>query len=423
MRFYVETYGCTSNFGNSHDLKTALISLGHLPSAIEEADVIIVNTCAVTEKTERNMQKRLRQLEGERLIIAGCLPAALPESVEGISYGRKMALLNRSAAAEIAAFYRSGFSDKTPKCNLHGSILKNYSAPDSLCSVINIAEGCLGRCSYCLVRRARGELISVDPEVIVEEARSRIGSGALELQIAAQDTAAYGLDIGTSLPELLNRITGIPGRFMVRVGMMNPNSAKPIQNELAEAFRSPKVYKFLHMPVQSGSDEVLKRMCRGYLSEDYIEIVRLFREKLPEPSFATDVITGFPGETEIDFARTLKLIELTRPVKVNITRYSSRPKTSSFELYDMPDRIKKGRSRTLTKLWQDIAGEENSLYQGEVLKVLVTERGRGDTMKARTSNYTGVVIEGLPPIGSQKVVKIVRSGPFYLTGTIVSFPV
>ena len=148
-----------------------------------------------------------------------------------------------------------------------------------------------------------------------------------------------------------------------------------------------------------------------------MEIVRLSREKLPEISFATDVIAGFPGETDEDFEKTLKLMELTRPDKINVTRYSKRPQTGAAELYDMPDRIKKERSRRLTKLWLDIAGENNRLYQGMVVEVLVTERGKDKSMKARTQNYTGVVIEGEPPLGSQKRVKIINSGPFYLTAT------
>jgi tRNA A37 methylthiotransferase MiaB len=158
-------------------------------------------------------------------------------------------------------------------------------------------------------------------------------------------------------------------------------------------------------------------MRRGYRADDYKETVRLLREKLPEISFATDVIAGFPGETDEDFAKTLKLMELTRPDKINITRYSKRPQTRAAELYDMPDRIKKERSRRLTKLWLDIAGENNRLYQGMVVEVLVTERGKGKSMKARTQNYTEVVIEGEPPLGSQQRVKIINSGPFYLTAT------
>jgi MiaB/RimO family radical SAM methylthiotransferase len=209
---------------------------------------------------------------------------------------------------------------------------------------------------------------------------------------------------------------------MVRVGMMNPNSVRPILSKLSEAFRSPKVYKFVHMPVQSGSDEILEKMRRRYTADDYMNIIRFLRAKLPEISFATDVIAGFPGETDEDFAKTIKLMELTKPDKINITRYSKRPQTSAAELYDMPDRIKKDRSRMLTKLWLELAGENNRRYLGKELEVLVTERGRGGTMKARTKNYTGVVIVGVPPIGSQQTVKIIGSGPCYLSGTIASHP-
>jgi len=414
VRFHIETYGCTSNFGNSSQVEGALISLGHLPSAIDEADVIIVNTCAVTEKTERKILKRLSQLEDDRLIIAGCLTAAIPSSVEQINCRRRLGVLTRSVAMEIAESF-SHSSSGTPS---HKKRIQVKPIPDSLCGIINIAEGCRGKCSYCVVRRARGNLVSLDPEEIEERARSMIESGIVELQLAAQDTGAYGLDIGSSLPELLTKIAEIPGKFMVRVGMMNPDTAHPVLRELTEALRCPKVYKFLHLPVQSGSDEVLQKMCRGYRVDDYVRIVRLLREKLPGISFATDVITGFPGETDEDFAKTLKLMELVRPDKINVTRYSRRPRTPAAERYNMPDRIKKERSRRLTKLWLDIASENNRRYLGKVLKVLVTERGRGRTMKARTENYAGVVIRGSPPLGSLHRTKITGSNSFYLTGMI-----
>jgi MiaB-like tRNA modifying enzyme len=413
MRFHIETYGCTSNMGNSIDAGNFLISLGHMPSPIEEADVIIANTCAVTEKTQRKIVKRLRQLQGDRLIIAGCLPVALPASLEQISCRKRMGPLNKATIMEIADSLGIRFSGNPSQ----EKRIPAKPNPDNLLGIINIAEGCRGKCSYCIVRRARGKLVSLDPEEVEERARSMIESGTVELQLAAQDTASYGLENGTSLPELLTRINEIPGKFMVRVGMMNPDTARPILSELTDALRCPKVYKFLHMPVQSGSDEVLEKMRRGYRADDYKETVRLLREKLPEISFATDVIAGFPGETDEDFAKTLKLMELTRPDKINITRYSKRPQTRAAELYDMPDRIKKERSRRLTKLWLDIAGENNRLYQGMVVEVLVTERGKGKSMKSRTQNYTGVVIVGKLPLGSQQTVKIVNTGPFYLTAT------
>jgi len=422
MRFHIETYGCTSNLGNSIDAASVLISLGHLPSNIEEADIIIVNTCAVTQKTENKIVKRLRQLPQERLIISGCLSTAIPESTEQIPCRKVMGQLNRSSALEIVRSLGDELSYHPDSNDPHNWIadrktIHDVTVPENLCAIINIAEGCRGRCSYCIVRRARGKLVSRSPDEVVELARSMIDSGAVELQLAAQDTAAYGMDIGSSLPELLNMIVEIPGSFMVRVGMMNPDTALPIINELTEALRSSKIYKFLHIPVQSGSDEVLKRMRRRYTSADYIDILRSLRDKLPGISFATDVISGFPGETEEDFDMTMRLLEQTRPDKVNITRYSRRPQTPAADLYDMPDRIKKDRSRLLTKLWLDIAGKNNGRYQGLVLQVIVTEKGRGRTMKARTSNYTGVVIKGAPPLGSLQTVRIVSSGPYYLTGS------
>jgi threonylcarbamoyladenosine tRNA methylthiotransferase CDKAL1 len=417
MKFHIETYGCTSNHGNSHQAKEALISLGHVLTSIEEADAIIVNTCAVTEKTERKILKRLRQLQGDRLIIAGCLPPAIPGSVEGICCRIKLGLLNNSAAMQISDSFDYEISGQA----FQKQRIEAMPPPDSLCGIINIAEGCQGECSYCLVRRARGNLVSLEAEEIVRLARSMIQAGIVELQLAAQDTAAWGMDIGSSLPELLAELSKMPGRFMVRVGMMNPNTLQPILREMAHALESPKIYEFVHLPVQSGSDEILEKMRRGYTADSYLEMVRYLREKLPEMSFATDVIAGFPGETEEDFARTFKLMELTRPDKINITRYSQRPKTPASKLYDMPDRIKKDRSRKLAKLWQSIAGENNGLYLGKVVEVLVTERGRGKTMKARTRNYTGVVIENGHPLGSHQIVKIIASCPHYLTA-VTAFP-
>ncbi|MCJ7443636.1 MAG: radical SAM protein [Methanotrichaceae archaeon] len=159
---------------------------------------------------------------------------------------------------------------------------------------MNIAEGCIGACSYCIVRKARGELDSRRPDDIVESVKKLVKERMVEIQLAAQDTAAYALDIGTNLPELLQELIKNPGRFMIRVGMMIPTTAKPILKDLIEVIRSPKVYKFIHMPVQSGSDRILDTMGRGYLAEDFLRIIKSLREDFPEISLATDVIVGFP---------------------------------------------------------------------------------------------------------------------------------
>ncbi|MDM7933988.1 MAG: tRNA (N(6)-L-threonylcarbamoyladenosine(37)-C(2))-methylthiotransferase [Methanothrix sp.] len=406
MRFYIETFGCTANFGNSQEASEALQEMGHRTSALEEADAVIVNTCAVTERTERKVLRRLSQLDSERLVVAGCLPSALPSSLSGIRCRGRVGLLGRASAARIAEIFQAPT----------GEPASGIPQGDGLCRVVNIAEGCNGSCSYCIVPRARGGLASRRPEEVVEAVRRLVLSGAVEIQLAAQDTAAYGQDIGTALPDLLWPLSGIPGRFMVRVGMMNPGSASRILDGLLDAMRGPRVYSFLHIPVQSGSERILEEMCRGYRADEFIGICRSMREEIPDLYIATDVIVGFPGEEEEDFEDTLRLIEATMPDKVNVTRYSRRPQTRAAGHYDMPDRIKKERSRMVTRLWLEIAGRRNSRHIGSEVDVLVTEAGRRGTMKARSANYTEVVIGPCAP-GTWQRVLIEGANPFYLTGT------
>jgi len=207
MRFYLETHGCAANQGNSEAFSSALIEMGHLPSSLDEADLVIVNTCVVTEKTERRMRRRLSQLQGEKLVIAGCLPSAMPEAVDDITCREVMGILDRSVGMRMGEAFRpekSRPSHRRPTQNL--------------CAVVNISEGCRGRCSYCIVRRARGPLRSKAVPEVAREVRSRLEVGAVEVQLASQDAAAYGADLGSSLSELLDAVVRIERDFRVRVG-------------------------------------------------------------------------------------------------------------------------------------------------------------------------------------------------------------
>ncbi len=441
MRFYIETYGCTANQGNSKEAEAALLEMGHKAAPMEQADLIIINTCAVTERTERKIKRRLLQIQGlsDRLVIAGCLAAALPGSLEDIKCLKKTGILDGRAAMEIADFLcerppnsvrplnaAGQFSTAEPFNTARSSPCQLGQYPyvlpvkaQDLCGIVNIAEGCRGGCSYCIVKKARGGLKSKTPDEIARSVEKLLKSGCIEIQLAAQDTAAYGLDIGTTLPELIERIVEIRGRFMLRIGMMNPDTAGPIQNGLSDVFCSPKVYRFLHMPVQSGSDKILGSMGRRYNAEDYRKIVDCIRRSVAGISLVTDVIAGYPGETAEDFMQTMDLIRSLQPDKVNVTKYSSRPGTPAARLYDMPDRIKKDRSRLLTRLWLELASERNRGYEGKILDALVTEQGRGNTMKARAVNYTGIVIEGKITLGSTVRVKATGSNAFYVTGSVL----
>lgn len=151
--------------------------------------------------------------------------------------------------------------------------------------------------------KGQGRLKSRPVEDVLLATERLVQLGTAEIQISAQDTAAFGSDIGSDLAGLLEALAEIPGDFRLRVGMMNPDSVKPIQDRLIEAFQSPKIYRFLHIPVQSGSDDVLRDMGRRYSSDEFLEIVGAFRSAYPEISIITDIIAGFPGETEEEFKR------------------------------------------------------------------------------------------------------------------------
>ena len=421
MKFYIETFGCTANMGNSQELAGALQERGHIQSSLNEADAIVVNTCAVTEKTERKVLRRLRLLQGPRLVVAGCLPAALPASVSGLSCRGELGPLNRSSARKIEDLFALSSSLpplSLPPPTIPSSLPLRPGPAQDLCGIVNVAEGCNGACSYCIVRKARGSLKSRSLDDVVERVEGMIAQGMVEIQITAQDTAAYGSDRGDDLALLISRLTALPGKFMLRVGMLNPESLTPIQEPVIHAFCSPKVYRFLHLPVQSGSDRILGKMGRRYHTRDVLEMVGAFRSCFPDIFLITDVIIGFPGETEEDFQESVHLIERMQPDKVNLTRFSARPGTAAARLYDMPDRFKKERSREMTRLWMEIAARRNSRYVGRSLSALVTEPGRNGTMKARGENYLGIVVKGDVKMGSFIEVLVTESNPFFVSGQI-----
>jgi len=324
-----------------------------------------------------------------------------------------MGPLSGPAAAEIAALFPGLAGPAVAREAM------NFQFASDACAVVNISEGCNGSCSYCIVRKARGPLKSRSPEEVKAQVNELVGKGYVEMQISAQDTAAYGSDLGTNLAKLLERVAEVSGNFRVRVGMMNPSNILSQEKELIRAFHSPKIYRFLHIPVQSGSDAVLQSMGRKYNAHDFQSAVEAFRSEFPDITIITDIIAGFPGETDEHFQESLQLIDRLQPDKVNITRFSKRPGTPAALKYDMPDRIKKDRSREMTRLWLDIARERNRRYVGQIFSVLVTEQGREGTMKARAENYLGVLVAGKAFLGERVTVEVVESNSLYVLGRAV----
>jgi MiaB-like tRNA modifying enzyme len=398
------------NQSDTEILKALVAKRHEVVDSLEESDAVVVNSCAVVGFTERKVLKEIKRLKqaGKRVILTGCLPGANPASAQ--ASGADVVLPLKHIAAINSALDGHLAIEAAPVVK---SELPKLRHRDSAIAIVAISEGCLGACSYCATRFARGKLRSFPVNSIVKEVESALEQGYREIQLTSQDTAVYGRDIETTLPELLGEIIDLPYEFRVRVGMMNPTYAREIFDELLDAYSNEKIYKFLHLPVQSGDDEVLRHMRRGYRVADFMELVADFRRRFPESTLSTDVIVGYPTESDESFDKTYRLIEEIKPEILNITRFSPRPGTEAAKLRDIHDWIKKERSRRLTKLMRSIGMERNSRYAGKKLRVLVTKHGKGNTLLARSDAYRQVVLkEG--EIGEFRDVKIRKVRPTYL---------
>jgi len=409
MKILVEAYGCTLNHGEAEEFIDGLLDLGHeLVEKQDDADAFVLFTCDVIETTESHMLKRISEFAAtpeKTLMVCGCLPNISPEKIFNIA---PHAILISAAEHLKGLEHFKGHSCKSTITERTSSI-----------GILPIASGCLGACAYCTTKNARGSLQSRSQEELVERLKILLARGSAEIQLCAQDTAIYGHDIDMDLAHLVKKLEAVDGDFMMRIGMMNPTGVLQQIDGLLEAFNSPKVFKFLHLPVQSGSDIVLGRMNRFYAVKEFEEIVRIFRMQFPEMSLSTDIIVGFPGETDEDFQKSLELVERIKPDMINITRFSSRPGTEAHSMkHRVPSSIAKNRSKILTDLRFSLTDAHYGTFEGRTLKALATERRVEGTTFLRTSEYKPVVVDKNLELGKWYKVRIIGKEKAHLIGTL-----
>jgi MiaB-like tRNA modifying enzyme len=420
-KFYLETFGCKFNRADSALIEKILEKAGYQKASFKEADFVILNTCGVVEKTERKIIKRAKQLKkkGKKIIFAGCLPLISPKLCKEIADGAvgPANIFNLKKIIKNVLKGRKSFSLKQKP--IDKAKLRCFAIQKESCiAILPISEGCLSSCAYCATKLARGNLKSFAQKEILKNIKSALNFGAKEIQLTSQDLAIYGLDKGEfRLPKLLNEISKIKGEFKMRLGMMNPFFAKKIFDKILKILESEKFYKFLHLPLQSGSDKVLETMNRPYKVEDFLKLIKKFKRKFKNSMLATDVIVGFPTETEKDFQKTVSVIKKIKPEILHLFRYSGREGTEASKLKDFPDRIKKERSRILTKIWLKICKEKSKKYLGKKFEALITEK-REQVFLARLNSYKAVILrEG--KVGQFVKVKIVKVKPNYLIAKVI----
>lgn len=424
---YAENYGCAAN---KFDLG---VMLGRLKAEgcrfsdnPEESDVILVNTCGVKKPTEDRVIERIRRLSRlhKPLIICGCLPRINPKAIRKAA-PNFAAMLDPRSINRITKAVKYALSGGRNKIFFSDAPPQKLKEPtlrlSEVIEIIAISEGCLGNCAYCCVRFARGNLHSYPRDEIVKRIRRAVLEGVKEVWLTSQDTGTYGMDTNTSLAELLDECGGIPGKFMIRVGMMNPNHARAILPELIESFKNEKIFNFLHLPVQSGDDDVLRRMNRRYTVEEFKEAVEAFRREIPDLTLSTDVICGFPGEDSEAFENTIRLIREVKPDIVNISRFFPRPGTSAERMEQLSIDVIKNRSRKLSEIARAISLERNKRWLGWEGEVLIDEKGKGASWIGRNFAYKPIVVKNKENLmGRFLNVKVIKAFPTYLEAEILA---
>lgn len=424
MKVYIETYGCTFNQADSQIIAGILNENEiDIVDNIDEADIIIVNTCYVKLPTENKVTYKIQQLQekyhDKKIIVSGCMVEIDPEKLEKVAPNCSWIgphQLNKSADVVNATYCgevirETGFSKESkvgvPKVS-----------DDSLIHIIQICEGCLGACTFCCTRFARGPLNSYPISDIVEEARAAIENGACEIQLTAQDTAAFGRDSGEKLSDLIKEVANLNGDFRVRVGMMHPKNILNDVGEIIDAMKHPKVYNFIHLPIQSGSDKVLSDMRRGHTIEQYLDIVSKFKKEIPDLTLAVDVIVGYPTENDDDFDLTVELLKKIKPSLIHLSKYQHRKGAISSSLPEIPPAVMKKRSKFLSEIKSKITEDENRLLVNTIQTVLVVEKGSKGGFIGKTDSYIPVIVDDAE-LGSFVKVKITDATATYLLSELL----
>ncbi len=423
---FIKNFGCSSNTADGEVLAGCLAKAGFQITPTEtQADLLIYNTCAVKGPTENRIINEIKKApQNKKILITGCLPKISFERLirevpfdgaVGPAWGKDIvdaALRVLSGERVIALEGANQKPELTLPRKTHNSIV----------SIIPINYGCLGSCAYCCVYLARGSLRSYSVPEVVERVQSDVADGFREFWLTSQDTGCYGRDLQTDLPELLWALDGLQGDFRLRVGMMTPNMVTDMQSRLIWAFEGKKVFKFLHLPIQSGDDTVLQYMRRFYTAAEFTGIIDAFRMTIPHVTLATDVIVGFPGETEQAFKNTLLLLEQVKPDIVNVSKFFTRPNTLATKMHEglVDSEEIKRRSAVAAELAKSLAAQRNLLWVGWKGEVLVDEKGKVEgTWVGRNFAYKPIVVESSDNLlGESLHVKVTEAFGTYLKGNI-----
>jgi tRNA-2-methylthio-N6-dimethylallyladenosine synthase len=435
-KLHLITYGCQMNEYDSERV-AGLLKNEHyeLTDRADDADLILVNTCAIREKAEDKVYselgtlKRLKARRPDLLIgVMGCM-AQLRQGAIQARAPQVDLVFGSPAIARVGELVARARAARRPLLDTgEGPLVKITAKPDAtsrLKAFVTVMEGCEKHCTFCVVPTTRGRERSHAPEAIVAEIRGLAAQGCREVTLLGQTVNAYGRDLDppTDLAALLERVDAIDGIERIRFTTSNPYN---LTRRLIQAIRDvPKVAEYLHLPLQSGSDRILERMNRGYTLARYLELIAELKETVSGIALSTDLIVGFPGETEDDFARTVEAVEAVGYDNVFAFRYSRRPGTPAAEMADqIPDAVKAERNTRILEVAGWVAAERSRSLVGRAMEVLVDGVSRKDAGQAsgrtRCNRVVNFAAAGRDLVGEVVHVRITEALPHSLRGELAA---
>jgi threonylcarbamoyladenosine tRNA methylthiotransferase CDKAL1 len=430
---YIETYGCTANQNNSEILKGILTQASYqITNNQEIAEIIILNTCIVKGKTENKIKRRIQDLAKDYpdklIILTGCMPETDSKQIKQLNentiflgthhFKDVVNIIKKHKENSLDWKQQDSFLDyqKETKLNLP-KIPQN-----KLISITQISEGCFGNCTYCKTRLAKGALFSYPEKEILSSIESDLKNGAKEVWVTSQDNANYGMDDKKQrLPELLTKILELKHRFKLRIGMMDPNNVLPILEELISTYKNKKMYKFIHIPIQSTSNNVLTDMNRLYTIEQAEKLIQKFRKQIPEITISTDIIVGYPTETKQDHEKNVEFIKKFKPDVFNLSKMSIHKGTIANKLKPLNIKIINKRTTELMKLHRQTAKQNKEKFLNKKTKAFVNKKLQDNLYQARDDNYNIILITSNDKsiLGKILEVKIKQIGIHHMIGEII----
>jgi threonylcarbamoyladenosine tRNA methylthiotransferase MtaB len=398
--FYIKTFGCKVNQYESQVIRENFLKNGFIEAGcIDEADICVVNTCTVTSVSDRKSLRAIRCALGENskcVIVTGCLVE--DEALDLLKLKGVDFIIRNKDKHRIVEFV-----SHSAKRIAHSKCISGFKGHTRV--FVKVQDGCDNACSYCKVRIVRGRSKSRVLKEIIDECENLIKNGTKEIVFTGICLGAYGRDLhgNLSLGSLIEEICKIDGIWRLRLSSIEP---KDMDKDLIyEIQKQKRICKHIHMPFQSGDDYILRRMDRPYKRRDYLKIVNRLKDIIPDIAISTDIMVGFPGETEERFKNTLKFLKEVRPMRMHIFPFSKRKGTAAYNYKDhIRDYLKKERENILLRLGKEFAEEYMNKFLGKDVEVLVeSKRSEQGYLQGYTDRYIRVYIDGPDSLKNQLV--------------------